>query len=43
MKLPGKKVITADHGEAFGEGGNYGHPEKSIHPVLVEVPWFEAD
>jgi len=32
-------VITADHGEAFGELGAYGHPEGFPHPVVKKVPW----
>ncbi|MFW5902860.1 MAG: hypothetical protein ACOCTT_03160 [archaeon] len=44
-KVPkGKKVIiTADHGEAFGEQGNFGHPQNSDNPVLREVPWLEIE
>lgn len=32
-------VITADHGDLFGEFGQYGHPEGFIHPSLKKVPW----
>ncbi len=32
-------VITADHGEAFGEFGAHGHPEGFPHPVVKKVPW----
>jgi len=32
-------VITADHGEAFGEFGAYGHPEGFPHPIVKKVPW----
>lgn len=35
-------VITADHGEAFGEGLAYGHPEGFLHPVVKRVPWVET-
>ncbi|WP_436344722.1 hypothetical protein [Natronorubrum sp. FCH18a] len=35
-------AITADHGEAFGEFGAYGHPEGFPHPVVKKVPWIEA-
>lgn len=35
-------VITADHGEAFGEGLAYGHPEGFVHPVVRKVPWVET-
>lgn len=45
-KLEGKTVITADHGEAFGEFAwpfpirIYGHPSHVHIPVLVKVPWL---
>jgi hypothetical protein len=32
-------VISADHGEAFGEYGEYGHPFGSLNPVVRKVPW----
>lgn len=35
-----KLVITADHGEAFGEWGELGHSHKPI-PILRRVPWVE--
>ena len=35
-------VITADHGEAFGEWGLYGHPGGVALPCLIEVPWLET-
>lgn len=31
-------VITADHGEAFGEAGFYGHPQNMLNPALNRVP-----
>jgi hypothetical protein len=34
-----KVVITADHGEMFGELGMTGHKAGIIHPVLRWVPW----
>lgn len=34
-----KVTITADHGELFGELGQYGHPEGVAHPKLKKVPW----
>lgn len=37
-----KVVITADHGEAFGEGFAYGHPEGFLHPTVRKVPWVET-
>jgi len=42
LKLPGRKVITADHGDCFGEDGVFAHPAESRHPLLVHVPWFEV-
>ena len=38
--LDGKTVITADHGNAFGEWGIYGHPSGVYFEPLVKVPWF---
>jgi hypothetical protein len=35
-------VITADHGEAFGEWFAYGHPEGFPHPAVRKVPWVET-
>lgn len=35
-------VITADHGEAFGEWKAYGHPEGFPHPCIRKVPWVET-
>lgn len=32
-------VVTADHGEAFGEWGIYGHPQNIDLPCLTQVPW----
>lgn len=37
-----KVVITADHGEAFGEHGIYEHPENLPIPALTSVPWVET-
>ncbi|KXA90699.1 hypothetical protein AKJ57_03960 [candidate division MSBL1 archaeon SCGC-AAA259A05] len=39
-RMPGKMVVTSDHGELLGEDGCYGH--LSGHEVLKEVPWFEV-
>ena len=41
--LPGKTVISADHGNAFGENGVYGHPKFRCEDVLVDVPWLEIN
>lgn len=35
----GKVVITADHGEAFGEFNTYCHPFGSLNPYIRRVPW----
>lgn len=35
-------MITADHGDLFGEFGQYGHPEGFVHPNLNQVPWVET-
>jgi hypothetical protein len=35
-------VITADHGELFGEFGLYNHVVGGIHPSLRGVPWSET-
>lgn len=34
-------VISADHGNAFGEFGFYGHPPYNPIPSLRRVPWIE--
>ncbi len=48
--LPGKTVVTSDHGEAFGEKIHpfipirvYGHPQGIRIPVLVKVPWLVVE
>jgi hypothetical protein len=46
--LPGKTVVSADHGNVFGDRGMfgqrlYGHPSDTHHPKLVTVPWLEID
>ncbi|EFW91171.1 hypothetical protein ZOD2009_15126 [Haladaptatus paucihalophilus DX253] len=44
--LQGKSVVTADHGEAFGERARpipmaeYGHPNGIYIPQLTTVPWL---
>ncbi len=45
--LPGRTVVTADHGEAFGEKihplipiGVYGHMPGIRIPALIKVPWL---
>jgi glucan phosphoethanolaminetransferase (alkaline phosphatase superfamily) len=32
-------IISADHGEAFGEYGILGHKIGSLHPRVRRVPW----
>lgn len=34
-----KVIISADHGEAFGEYGVYEHHSGSLHPKIRSVPW----
>lgn len=35
-------IITADHGECFGEWGAYGHSAHGTFDVLRTVPWVEC-
>jgi hypothetical protein len=42
-ELNGTTIITADHGEAFGEEGIWEHPMETHIPVLIEVPWLEVN
>ncbi len=42
-ELDGTVVVTADHGEAFGEEGVWEHHIETHIPPLVEVPWLEVD
>jgi len=41
--IEGKSVVTADHGNAFGEWGFYGHPGGLYLDCLVKVPWLVVD
>jgi len=41
-RLSGSIVITADHANAMGELGVYGHPGYVPLPALKRVPWVEA-
>jgi hypothetical protein len=49
-ELPGKTVVTADHGELlgetsarrFGEFSHWGHPDRTPVSALLDVPWYEA-
>lgn len=36
-------VISADHGEAFGEYGILGHKLGSLHPKIRTVPWVSTE
>ncbi|HET7325006.1 MAG TPA: hypothetical protein VFJ06_11805 [Halococcus sp.] len=35
-------VISADHGNAVGEFGMWGHPDDVLLPCLRQVPWVET-
>ena len=37
-----KVVVTADHGNAFGEYTVHGHPEGMLLPCVKTVPWVET-
>ena len=37
--LNGKIIITADHGECFGEWLLFSHPGKTYVKELIEIPW----
>lgn len=39
----GKVVITADHGNAMGELGLWGHQPGFLHPQMRWVPWDERE
>lgn len=38
----GKVAVTADHGNALGEFGLYGHPGREAAPSIRRVPWAVA-
>ncbi|AHG01498.1 hypothetical protein HALLA_03655 (plasmid) [Halostagnicola larsenii XH-48] len=42
-ELDGTVVVTADHGEAFGEQGVWEHHIETHIPPLMEVPWLEVE
>ena len=42
-ELDGTVVVTADHGEAFGEQGVWEHHIETHIPPLVEVPWLRVE
>jgi len=35
-------AISADHGNAIGEWGTYGHPSDNLLPSIRRVPWIET-
>lgn len=35
-------IISADHGDAFGEYGIYRHPTAILHPKIRNVPWAKT-
>jgi hypothetical protein len=37
--VPGKTIITSDHGNEFGRFGIYGHPAWAYSRGLVTIPW----
>ncbi len=41
--LDGRVVVTADHGEAFGEQGVWEHHIETYIPPLVDVPWLVVE
>jgi hypothetical protein len=41
--VDGTIAITADHGEAFGEHGEYGHRPAMLHPEVRQVPWVTVE
>ena len=41
-ELDGSVVVTADHGEAFGEQGVWEHHIETPIPPLIEVPWVRV-
>ena len=42
-ELDGTVIVTADHGEAFGEEGVWEHHIETHIPALMEVPWLEVE
>lgn len=42
-EVEGRTVVTADHGNVFGEHGLYGHPGFRHVPELITVPWFVSE
>lgn len=42
-ELEGELVITSDHGEAFGEGGEFFHPLGTTNSAVREVPFWRME
>lgn len=42
-KVDARVLITADHGNAFGEWGIWGHPFGWPQPAVRRVPWVTVD
>jgi hypothetical protein len=44
-RLPGRKIVTADHGELLGEDERFGHEPGwgERYPLLREVPWLAVE
>jgi hypothetical protein len=40
-QLPGRVILTADHGEMPGEAGISGHRAETHMPAPVEVTWLD--
>lgn len=40
--ISGTLVLSADHGNAMGEGGVFGHPNVPVEPIR-DVPWVELE
>lgn len=41
--VDGTVVLSADHGNAMGEWGEWGHPSSAISPAVRRVPWVTVD
>jgi len=41
--LDGRVVVTADHGNAVGEWGEWHHPPGALGPAVRKVPWVDVD
>jgi hypothetical protein len=41
--VDGRVLVTSDHGNAFGEWGQHGHPAFWPQPAVRRVPWWLTD